>query len=1205
MAGTRLCVAALAAGLISIPGARTTQTQTRAPHPQPDYDVRDTHAAARPLVTLDPSDGRHGRARINRESGSVRVLHEPDLALARTAGHAAIRALLASNARRLGLDPRDLATLTPVRDFVSRSNGVRHVEYRQVVDGRRVFDSSVAVHIRPDGTVARITSNAVPIEGRHPSVTLSDADARARAVSQTTDEGDPGQAELVWLAVAGTLAPAWHVTVAARHEADVYDVLVDANTAELLIRRNRVRQATGSGRILQSAGADPRRPDQMPLGPGGAACPPLDNYALHSLDAPFRDTSTVLANSGRLEGNNVAVFRGNSAVPASSGTFDGAGWLFDFPFNSAESAETSLFFAMNFAHDFFYDLGFDEAAGNFQIDNFGRGGLGGDPVKANARAAGRNNANYIHAPDGASPTINMFLWDGAGCWGQDVNGDGTQDLDGNYDLDIIVHEYHHGVSLRLNTSFTGTEAGAMGEGGGDFFAYSVNNDTVLAEFSRPGGLRGVNGKHYGDWTCLLGLYCEVHDNGEIWANVLWDARERFRQDLVRGSEAAAINEVHQLYVDALAISPPAPTMLDLRDAILDADALRNPGGQESQNYCRLWEAFAARGMGLGATDTSDNGFNRVGPDYDVPGGCTPPPSPPLVTVVASAPAAKEAGLVQGVLTFSRNAALDTALAVRYGIGGTAAPGFDYVTLSGTAVIPAGATSAAVAVVPIDDTLVENPDTVTVTIASGAGYVIGAPSSATISIESDDVAPDLLVTELLIPRTAGAGDSIEVTDTTRNQGLGSASSTQTAFYLSKNAIPDAFDPLLGSRTVPALATGQASVATTTLALPAPLEAGTYYLFAKSDAAGTIPESSEANNNRVATIAVGPDLTVTSITAPGTAAPGGSIAVAETTSNTGAGPAGASATRFYLSNNVFLDAADPALDARSVGPLAPGASSTSTTMVTIPGNTPAGTYYLFAEADAGDAVTEASEINNSRAVLIKIGADLTVSSLTVPNRAGSGQTILITDTTRNIGSGGATPSATAFYLSANFILDAADVRLGTARPVPALAAAESSTATTSVVLPDISAGTWIIIANADDGRAVVETQETNNARFATLLVGPDLNFLTVTAPSSGAPGASVNVNAVMRNTGGGTAAASVIRYYLSTDALLDAGDLQLNAVRTVVPLAPDATANVSMSVPLPSDRTGLFYLLVVADGDKTVAEANELNNVAARFIQINGG
>ena len=44
--------------------------------------------------------------------------------------------------------------------------------------------------------------------------------------------------------------------------------------------------------------------------------------------------------------------------------------------------------------------------------------------------------------------------------------------------------------------------------------------------------------------------------------------------------------------------------------------------------------------------------------------------------------------------------------------------------------------------------------------------------------------------------------------------------------------------------------------------------------------------------------------------------------------------------------------------------------------------------------------------------------------------------------------------------------------------------------------------------------------------------------------------------------------------------------------------------STSVSLPANQTGPFYLLVVADGDHSVAESNELNNVAVRFIQING-
>ena len=354
-------------------------------------------------------------------------------------------------------------------------------------------------------------------------------------------------------------------------ESEFYDVLIDAATGEVLLRRTVCTLSEGSGRVMQSDAMnalDPRRLDPSPVGQPGTGCPPPSNYLVRSLNAPFRDPATVVSDTGRFSGNNAHVFRGDPTTKGALGTLDGAKWKFDFPFNSDDSAETALFFALNFAHDFFYDLGFDEAAGNFQVDNFNRGGNGGDPVRGNARAGGRNNANYVHAADGTSPQINMFLWDGAGCWSEDVDLDGVTDLDGDYDFDIILHEYHHGVSLRLNSAFTGVEAGAMGEGGGDFFAYSVNGNTLLAEYARPGGLRTVNSKTYADWWCRFGLVCEVHDNGEIWANVLWDTRERFRVDRVGGTEASGVNEVHQLYIDSLKLAPPSPTMLDMRDTML-------------------------------------------------------------------------------------------------------------------------------------------------------------------------------------------------------------------------------------------------------------------------------------------------------------------------------------------------------------------------------------------------------------------------------------------------------------------------------------------------------------------------------------------------------------------------------------------------------------------------------------------------------------
>ena len=123
----------------------------------------------------------------------------------------------------------------------------------------------------------------------------------------------------------------------------------------------------------------------------------------------------------------------------------------------------NLFYFNNIMHDFAYQLGFTEAAGNFQTNNFGRGGTGNDPVRAEAQdGSGTNNANFATPPDGSSPRMQMFLFTRG-------TADLNDDRDASFDGDVVLHEYGHGISNRLvggpaNTScLGGTQAGAMGE----------------------------------------------------------------------------------------------------------------------------------------------------------------------------------------------------------------------------------------------------------------------------------------------------------------------------------------------------------------------------------------------------------------------------------------------------------------------------------------------------------------------------------------------------------------------------------------------------------------------------------------------------------------------------------------------------------------------------------------------------------------------
>ena len=127
-----------------------------------------------------------------------------------------------------------------------------------------------------------------------------------------------------------------------------------------------------------------------------------------------------------------------------------------------------------------------------------------------------------------------------------------------------------------------------------------------------------------------------------------------------------------------------------------------------------------------------------------------------------------------------------------------------------------------------------------------------------------------------------------------------------------------------------------------------------------------EAQEGNNTRTAQVRIGPDLVVAALAVPSKAAAGAVIAASDTTTNTGGGSAGASVTRFYLSTNASFGPGDVLLGSRTVGPLAAAASTVaSSSSLTIPANTPGGTYYVAATADADKEVVETTETNNGRA------------------------------------------------------------------------------------------------------------------------------------------------------------------------------------------------------------------------------------------------
>ncbi len=110
---------------------------------------------------------------------------------------------------------------------------------------------------------------------------------------------------------------------------------------------------------------------------------------------------------------------------------------------------------------------------------------------------------------------------------------------------------------------------------------------------------------------------------------------------------------------------------------------------------------------------------------------------PFVSLVASDPNARE-GVDEGAFTLSRTGSLGADLEVHLAVSGTATAGSDYNSISSPIIIPTGQSSVVIPVITINDTLQESYETVDLTLVSQPSYTLTSATSASVSIQDDDV-----------------------------------------------------------------------------------------------------------------------------------------------------------------------------------------------------------------------------------------------------------------------------------------------------------------------------------------------------------------------------------------------------------------------------------------------------------------------------------
>jgi uncharacterized protein (TIGR03437 family) len=627
---------------VAAQGANRTQTRRS----ELSYVLRRTH----PTVQMKWSSLTQAPSRLWSFNDSLSAPSNDD-------AEVIARRFLRNNQDLLRLDADDVAAMPVARRYQDAHNGLTHLTLQQELYGIEVFQADLSLHLAKTGEVVALSGEALPDlanlanlrEPKLPAIEalrLAAADAEAelkdqlklKALPRGAEQkqlfdraigfGQDVEAQLIYFPLSATqLRLAWQFTLWMPETPDVYLILVDAEKGTILFRYNLTwydeNQLNPHGPVFTkdspfySVPYTTSTPVFTPREDLPFRATPFNGREIFPVSDPHYDwwagrpANNLISNNTDThldrDNNNAA---DEPRVSAPDGNFNFPLDLNNQPIQTdyQRSAQVNLFYWVNRYHDILYSYGFTEAAGNFQADNFGRGGRNGDLIQAEAQdGSGTNNANFSGGADGSLARVQMYIFNIT-----------NPNRDGDFEQGIIIHELSHGLSVRLvgnGTGLSGNQSRGMGEGWSDYFGLVLvrdERDDLTGAY--PSGQwvlnnypRGVRRYPYStSMTAFpltfkdIRLSTEVHNVGEIWCNSLWEMRALLIQ---RYGYQEGQRQSIQLVVDGLKLTPRAPSFLDARNAIFLADRVNNGGA----NQCLLWQAFSKRGMGFVAEtpDASD------------------------------------------------------------------------------------------------------------------------------------------------------------------------------------------------------------------------------------------------------------------------------------------------------------------------------------------------------------------------------------------------------------------------------------------------------------------------------------------------------------------------------------------------------------------------------------------------------------------------
>jgi hypothetical protein len=403
---------------------------------------------------------------------------------------AAAQAFLKTIAKELKIKP-DLSDLR--FDKVIESPLGTHVLFQQYHDKKPITGAWVKVDLDHDNRAYHFSNNAIP-QDLHAAIekiatkrllTESAALKKAMTALHVTKGRIRGEitSELVKYPVGKTVEPAWKFLVPVCRPAHDWRIYISARTGSVLHKEDMLKTARGQGLVF----------DPNPV-------VTLNDIKLRNSkpvpDAAYRQVELPdIAATGFLDGPYVNTRLTKKRVRAKDRKFP-------FKRNKPAFKEVMVYFHIDRMQRYIQSLGFQHVnRRSIPVD-----------------IAAQKDDDSFYSP------VDKALHFGTG---------GVDDAE---DAEIILHEYGHSIQDAQVPGFgSGKEAGAMGEGFGDYLAASFFADVKSARFRKCVGSWDATSYSRANPPCLRRLDSkkrypkdivkDVHSDGEIWSACLWQIRD--------------------------------------------------------------------------------------------------------------------------------------------------------------------------------------------------------------------------------------------------------------------------------------------------------------------------------------------------------------------------------------------------------------------------------------------------------------------------------------------------------------------------------------------------------------------------------------------------------------------------------------------------------------------------------------------------------